>query len=78
MLGEPDTDVRLRDGDVLTVGQISDWQDLAATIQVKGEVLHPGGYGIQPGEHLSSIIARAGGLLPRVRIPTEQFLSGLS
>ncbi|MGC2327636.1 MAG: SLBB domain-containing protein, partial [Candidatus Sulfotelmatobacter sp.] len=64
MLGEPDTDVRLRDGDVLTIGQISDWQDLAATIQVKGEVVHPGGYGIQPGEHLSSIIARAGGLLP--------------
>jgi protein involved in polysaccharide export with SLBB domain len=64
MLGEPDSDVRLRDGDVLTVGQISNWQDLAATIQVKGEVVHPGGYGIQPGEHLSSIIARAGGLLP--------------
>ena len=64
MLGEPDTDVRLRDGDVLTVGQISNWQDLAATIQVKGEVVHPGGYGIQPGEHLSSIIARAGGFLP--------------
>jgi len=64
MLGEPDTDVRLRDGDVLTVSQISNWQDLAATIQVKGEVVHPGGYGIQPGERLSSIIARAGGLLP--------------
>ena len=64
MLGEADTDVRLRDGDVLTVGQISNWQDLAATIQVKGEVVHPGGYGIQPGEHLSSVIARAGGLLP--------------
>jgi protein involved in polysaccharide export with SLBB domain len=64
MLGEADSDVRLRDGDVLTVGQISNWQDLAATIQVKGEVAHPGGYGIQPGEHLSSVIARAGGLLP--------------
>jgi protein involved in polysaccharide export with SLBB domain len=64
MLGEPDSDVRLRDGDVLTIGQISDWQDLAATIQVKGEVAHPGGYGIQPGERLSSIIARAGGFLP--------------
>lgn len=64
MLGEPDTDVRLRDGDVLTIGQISDWQDLSATIQVKGEVVHPGGYGIQPGEHLSSVIARAGGFLP--------------
>jgi protein involved in polysaccharide export with SLBB domain len=64
VLGEPDSDVRLRDGDVLTVGQISNWQDLAATIQIKGEVVHPGGYGIQPGELLSSIIARAGGLLP--------------
>jgi protein involved in polysaccharide export with SLBB domain len=64
MLGEPDSDVRLRDGDVLTIGQISDWQDLAATVQVKGEVAHAGGYGIQPGEHLSSIIARAGGFLP--------------
>jgi protein involved in polysaccharide export with SLBB domain len=63
MLGEPDTDVRLRDGDVLTVEQISNWQDLSATIQVKGEVAHPGGYGIQPGERLSSVIARAGGFL---------------
>jgi protein involved in polysaccharide export with SLBB domain len=64
VLGEPDSDVRLRDGDVLTVGQISNWSDLAATIQIKGEVAHPGGYGIQPGERLSSIIARAGGFLP--------------
>ncbi len=64
MLGEPDSDVRLRDGDVLTIGAVSDWQDVAATIQVKGEVAHPGGYGIQPGERLSSIIARAGGFLP--------------
>lgn len=64
MLGEADSDVRLRDGDVLTIGQISDWQDLSATIQVKGEVVHPGGYGIQPGERLSSVIARAGGFLP--------------
>jgi protein involved in polysaccharide export with SLBB domain len=64
MLGEPDYDVRLRDGDVLTIGQISGWQDVGATVQIKGEVAHPGGYGIQPGEHLSSVIARAGGFLP--------------
>jgi len=59
--GEPDTDVRLHDGDVLTIREVSGWQDLGATIEVKGEVAHPGGYGIQPGERLSSIIARAGG-----------------
>jgi protein involved in polysaccharide export with SLBB domain len=64
VIGEPDTDVRLRDGDVLTIGQISDWQDVGATLQIKGEVAHPGGYGIQPGERLSSVLARAGGLLP--------------
>jgi len=59
--GEPDTDVRLHDGDVLTIRQVTGWQDLGATIEVKGEVAHPGGYGIQPGERLSSIITRAGG-----------------
>ena len=64
LAGEPDTDVRLHDGDVLTIRQLSGWQDLGAVIQVKGEVAHPGGYGIQPGERLSSIIARAGGFLP--------------
>lgn len=64
MLDEADSDVRLRDGDVLNIGEISGWRDLGATIQVKGEVAHPGGYGIQPGERLSSIIARAGGFLP--------------
>jgi protein involved in polysaccharide export with SLBB domain len=64
LAGEPDTDYRLHDGDVLTIRQLSGWQDLGATIQVKGEVAHPGGYGIQPGERLSSIIARAGGFLP--------------
>jgi protein involved in polysaccharide export with SLBB domain len=64
MLGEPDADVRLRDGDVLNIGEISGWKDLGATIQVNGEVAHPGGYGIQSGERLSSVLARAGGLLP--------------
>lgn len=64
MMGEEDADVRLRDGDVLNIGAISGWQDLGATIQVKGEIAHPGGYGIQPGERLSSVIARAGGFLP--------------
>jgi protein involved in polysaccharide export with SLBB domain len=64
MLGEADADVRLRDGDVLNIGEISGWQDVGAVIQVKGEVAHPGGYGIQPGERLSSVLQRSGGLLP--------------
>ncbi len=59
--GEADTDVRLHDGDVLTIRQVAGWNDLGATIAVKGEVLHPGTYGIREGERLSSILARAGG-----------------
>jgi len=62
MLNEADADVRLRDGDVLTIREITGWKDVGATIKVTGEVVHPGTYGIQEGERLSSVIARAGGL----------------
>jgi protein involved in polysaccharide export with SLBB domain len=58
---DPDADVRLRDGDVLTIRQVTGWKDLGATIKVDGEVMHPGTYGIQEGERLSSVIQRAGG-----------------
>jgi protein involved in polysaccharide export with SLBB domain len=60
--GEADTDVRLHDGDVLTIRQLAGWIDVGSLITVKGEVMHPGDYGIQEGERLSSVIARAGGL----------------
>ncbi|HKW17147.1 MAG TPA: SLBB domain-containing protein [Terriglobales bacterium] len=62
MAGEPDTDVRLHDGDVLTIKQLAGWKDVGASIAVTGEVIHPGTYGIQEGERLSSILERAGGL----------------
>jgi protein involved in polysaccharide export with SLBB domain len=62
LAGEPDTDLRLHDGDVLTIRQLAGWNDMGATIAVKGEVLHPGTYGITEGERLSSILERAGGL----------------
>jgi protein involved in polysaccharide export with SLBB domain len=61
MAGEPDTNVVLHDGDVLTIKQIAGWNDVGASITVKGEVIHPGTYGIQEGERLSSILKRAGG-----------------
>jgi protein involved in polysaccharide export with SLBB domain len=56
-----DADVRLRDGDVLAIRQMPGWKDVGATIEITGEVVHPGTYGIQEGERLSSIIQRAGG-----------------
>ena len=61
MAGEADTDVLLKAGDVLTISQIGGWRDIGGSIAVSGEVLHPGHYGIEQGERLSSILKRAGG-----------------
>jgi len=62
--GDPDTDYRLRNGDVLTIRQLTGWNDIGATVEVKGEVIHPGSFGIQNGERLSQVLERAGGLRP--------------
>lgn len=59
--GEADTDVVLKPGDVLTIRQIGGWEDIGGAINIAGEVLHPGRYGIQQGERLSAILKRAGG-----------------
>jgi polysaccharide export outer membrane protein len=56
--------VVIHNGDVLTVRQLPGWNDLGASIRVKGEVKNPGTYGIRPGEKLSSILERAGGFQP--------------
>jgi protein involved in polysaccharide export with SLBB domain len=61
LAGEADTDVLLKPGDVLTIRQIGGWNDIGGAISVSGEIMHPGRYGIQRGEHLSSILKRAGG-----------------
>jgi protein involved in polysaccharide export with SLBB domain len=54
-------DAILKPGDVLTVHQITGWNDIGSSITIQGEVDHPGNYGIQQGERLSSILRRAGG-----------------
>jgi protein involved in polysaccharide export with SLBB domain len=61
-LGEkPGSDPVLHNGDVLTIRQVEGWNNLGASIDVRGEVKHPGSYGIQPGEKLSAILEQAGG-----------------
>jgi len=62
--GDPKANVPLHNGDVVTIRQLPGWNDLGASISVKGEVVHPGTYGIRPGERLSSILERAGGFEP--------------
>jgi protein involved in polysaccharide export with SLBB domain len=53
--------VPLRNGDVLAIRQIPQWKDLGASVTVSGEVQHPATYGIEPGERLSSLLARSNG-----------------
>jgi len=59
--GDQKSDALLHNGDVVTIRQLPGWNDLGAFITVKGEVAHPGSYGIRPGERLSSVLERAGG-----------------
>ena len=61
---DPESTIAVHNGDVLTIGQLPGWNDLGASISVKGEVQKPGTYGIRPGERLSSILERAGGFQP--------------
>lgn len=60
--GDPNDNLSLRNGDVLAVRQIPQWNDLSSSVTVKGEVEHPATYGIEPGERLSSVLKRCGGL----------------
>jgi polysaccharide export outer membrane protein len=62
--GKEDQNLALHDGDVLTVSQQAGWNDIGAVVTLRGEVRKPGVYGIRPGERLSSLLKRAGGLLP--------------
>jgi protein involved in polysaccharide export with SLBB domain len=61
MAGRSDEDKLLLNGDVLTVRQNPNWNDLGATVTLRGEVQHPGTYGTGPGESLSSVLEKAGG-----------------
>jgi protein involved in polysaccharide export with SLBB domain len=61
LTGDSAANIAVHNGDVLTIRQLPGWNDLGASITIKGEVKHPGTYGIRPGEKLSSIIERAGG-----------------
>ncbi|HUA91222.1 MAG TPA: SLBB domain-containing protein [Terracidiphilus sp.] len=61
---DPRADVPLKPGDILSVHQITNWENIGESVTVRGEVRYPGSYGFQDGERLSSVLRRAGGLLP--------------
>jgi protein involved in polysaccharide export with SLBB domain len=64
LAGDANSNAALRNGDVLTIRQLPGWNDLGASIALKGELKNPGTYGIRPGERLSSVLERAGGFQP--------------
>jgi protein involved in polysaccharide export with SLBB domain len=60
--GDKSADAQLQPGDVVGIRQMTGWQDIGASVTIDGEVRFPGTYGIEEGEHLSSVLERAGGL----------------
>ena len=61
MNGNPGANESLSNGDVLTIRQTSGWENLGASVKIRGEVAHPGTYGIRPGDSLATVLAKAGG-----------------
>ncbi|HLY42829.1 MAG TPA: SLBB domain-containing protein [Terracidiphilus sp.] len=59
--GDASADRTLKGGDVLTIHQITGWNDIGSSIVIEGEVAHPGSYGFKEGERLSDLLRRAGG-----------------
>ena len=58
---EQGADVPLKPGDILTIHQITGWNDIGQSVQIEGQVAFPGTYGFREGERLSSVLRRAGG-----------------
>jgi protein involved in polysaccharide export with SLBB domain len=62
--GDAEHDVMLNSGDVLTVPEKTGWKDVGSSVSLRGEIRHPGTYGIRNGERLSEVLERAGGFNP--------------
>jgi protein involved in polysaccharide export with SLBB domain len=54
----------LKPGDILAIHQITNWNEIGESVTIEGEVRFPGSYGFHDGERLSSVLRRAGGMLP--------------
>lgn len=55
-------DVLLKPGDVLTIHEITGWNEIGQSVTIEGQVRFPGSYGFKEGERLSSVLVRAGGM----------------
>jgi protein involved in polysaccharide export with SLBB domain len=58
---DSNADITLKRGDILTIHQITGWNDIGESLTIQGQVAYPGSYGFREGERLSSVLRRAGG-----------------
>ncbi len=63
MAGDPEHNLQLAPYDKVFVKRIPEWRD-TWKVKIAGEVRFPGTYYISKGEHLSSVLRRAGGYTP--------------
>ena len=59
---DPSGDVALQAGDILTIHQITGWNEIGQSVTIQGQVKFPGSYGFEEREKLSSVLRRAGGM----------------
>ncbi|HAO93505.1 MAG: hypothetical protein A2X93_08055 [Deltaproteobacteria bacterium GWC2_56_8] len=70
--GDPSADLALKEDDFLFIKSVPEWEKFK-TIDVVGEVRHPGTYTIKKGERLSSLIERTGGFTERAYLKGAVF-----
>ncbi len=58
---DPTADVALKPGDILSIHQLTGWNEIGESVTIDGQVQFPGSYGFRDGDRLSSILRRAGG-----------------
>jgi protein involved in polysaccharide export with SLBB domain len=75
--GDPDQNIQLQPGDIVTIFSTDDIQLPIATqskyVRLEGEVIAPGVYQVLPGETLRQLLARVGGASPNAYIYGAEF-----
>jgi len=72
LAGNADANVLLKPFDVVTIRRLSNWRSVE-NVTVSGEVRLPGEYPIEDGEHLSSLLKRAGGFTDKAYLEAAVF-----
>jgi len=71
--GDGAANIQLIPHDVLMVRRMANWRDIEH-VSIKGEVSFPGNYPVEDGEHLSSVLERAGGVTDKAYLEAAVFI----